>query len=342
MMDKDDKTVELRPMMKISDLVPYLKQKNIKFEKISESDAEKYLRDNNNYYNVTSYKHNFLKYPSPAGEKEGLYQDLDFAYLKDMSIIDHRLRLVLFKMIIDIEHYLKIRILNIIETIDEEDGYRIVNMFLDKDFNDEKFPKRVHTSIFKKVGSDYYNKIFSKYDIDKDKKLENIPVWEFLEIITFGELVNFYELFAKEYELKEEIKNIFILREIGKLRNAVAHNSCVLSDLDKKDNSFTPDFKIIKFLKECGIGKETRSNKLSNSRIRQITYTLYMFNEIVTSEGIKKNINEDINELFFVRIIHHKEYYNNNELLKSVYEYFKKIIEKNYVVNADKNSLTCS
>lgn len=342
MMDKDDKTVELRPMMKISDLVPYLKQKNIKFEKISESDAEKYLRDNNNYYNVTSYKHNFLKYPSPAGEKEGLYQDLDFAYLKDMSIIDHRLRLVLFKMIIDIEHYLKIRILNIIETIDEEDGYRIVNMFLDKDFNDEKFPKRVHTSIFKKVGSDYYNKIFSKYDIDKDKKLENIPVWEFLEIITFGELVNFYELFAKEYELKEEIKNIFILREIGKLRNAVAHNSCVLSDLDKKDNSFTPDFKIIKFLKECGIGKETRSNKLSNSRIRQITYTLYMFNKIVTSEGIKKNINEDINELFFVRIIHHKEYYNNNELLKSVYEYFKKIIEKNYVVNADKNSLTCS
>lgn len=342
MMDKDDKTVELRPMMKISDLVPYLKQKNIKFEKISESDAEKYLRDNNNYYNVTSYKHNFLKYPSPAGEKEGLYQDLDFAYLKDMSIIDHRLRLILFKMIIDIEHYLKIRILNIIETIDEEDGYRIVNMFLDKDFNDEKFPKRVHTSIFKKVGSDYYNKIFSKYDIDKDKKLENIPVWEFLEIITFGELVNFYELFAKEYELKEEIKNIFILREIGKLRNAVAHNSCVLSDLDKKDNSFTPDFKIIKFLKECGIGKETRSNKLSNSRIRQITYTLYMFNKIVTSEGIKKNINEDINELFFGRIIHHKEYYNNNELLKSVYEYFKKIIEKNYVVNADKNSLTCS
>ena len=342
MMDKADETIELRPMMKISDLVPYLKQKDIKFEKISESDAEKYLRDNNNYYNVTSYKHNFLKYPSPAGEKEGLYQDLDFAYLKDMSIIDHRLRLVLFKMIIDIEHYLKIRILNIIETIDEEDGYRIVNMFLDKDFNDEKFPKRVHTSIFKKVGSDYYNKIFSKYDIDKDKKLENIPIWEFLEIITFGELVNFYELFAKEYELKEEIKNIFILREIVKLRNAVAHNSSVLSDLDKKDNSFTPDFKIIKFLKECGIGKETRSNKLSNSRIRQITYTLYMFNKIVTSEGIKKNINEDINELFFGRIIHHKEYYNNNELLKSVYEYFKKIIEKNYVVNADKNSLTCS
>ena len=82
-----------------------------------------------------------------------------------------------------------------IENIDVEDGYRIVNMYLEKDFNDKKFPKKVHNSIFKKVGSEYYQKIFSKYDIDKDKKLENIPVWEFLEIITFGELVNFYEFF---------------------------------------------------------------------------------------------------------------------------------------------------
>ena len=104
-------------------------------------------------------------------------ESLDFAYLKDMAIIDHRVRLLFFKMIIDIEHYLKIRILNLVETIDEEDGYRIVNMYLQKDFNDEKFPKKVHNSIFRKVGSEYYNKIFSKYDIDKDQQLENIPVW---------------------------------------------------------------------------------------------------------------------------------------------------------------------
>ena len=319
----------LRPMMKISNMIEYLKKKNIKFEKISEEDAEKYLRYNNNYYNVTSYKHNFERY-LVDGKFIDKFIDLDFAYLKDLAIIDHRTRLVLFKMIIDIEHYLKIRILNLIENIEKEDGYRIVNMYLEKDFNDEKFPKKVHNSIFKKVGSEYYNKIFSKYDIDKDKKLENIPVWEFLEIITFGELVNFYEFFSKEYNLKIEIKNVFILREIVKLRNAVAHNSCVLCDLDKKDNNFAPDYKIVSYLKSCNIKKETRDNKLSNSRIRQITYTLYMFNEIVTSTGIKKNITKDISNLFYERIILHKEYYNNNELLKSIYKYFNKIIKKYY------------
>ena len=49
-----------------------------------------------------------------------------------------------------------------------------------------------------------------------------------------------------------------------------------------------------------------------------------MFNEIVTSNGIKQNVNKELNKLFFDRIILHKEYYNNNELLKSVYSYFRK------------------
>ena len=39
-----------------------LKLKNIKFERISEKDAENYLKNNNNYYNLTSYKNNFEKY----------------------------------------------------------------------------------------------------------------------------------------------------------------------------------------------------------------------------------------------------------------------------------------
>lgn len=328
------KETTLRPMMKVSEMGPYLKNKNIKFELITEEEAEKYLRDNNNYYNITAYKYNFERY-FINGQFVDRFIDLDFAYLKDLAIIDHRIRLLFFKMIIDIEHYLKIRILNLIELINEEDGYRIVNMYLAQDFNDKKFPKKIHNSIFKKVGSEYYQKIFSKYDMDKDKKLENISVWEFLEIITFGELVNFYDFFAKEYQLKKEIKNVFILREFVKLRNAVAHNSCVLCDLDKKDNKYAPDYKIVNYLNDCGIGKDARNNKLSNSRIRQMTYTLYMFNEIVTSVGVKRNVVKDIKELFYERIILHKEYYNNNELLQSIYAYFDKIIKNHYNVNVD-------
>ena len=46
----------------------------------------------------------------------------------------------------------------------------------------------------------------------------------------------------------------------------------------------------MQYLKDCNIGKVTRNNKLSNSQISQITYIVYMFNEIVTSDGIKLNL----------------------------------------------------
>ena len=92
--------VSLRPMMKISEMVPYLKEKNIKFKDCSEEDAEVYLREHNNYYNVTAYKNNFQKYQ--CGKFKGKYIDLDFAYLKDLSIIDYKMRIILFEMIIQV------------------------------------------------------------------------------------------------------------------------------------------------------------------------------------------------------------------------------------------------
>lgn len=316
-----------KPMLKISNMVQHLKEKNIKFEYCTEKEAELYLRKNNNYYNLTSYKNNFPKYQ--CGNKEGKFIDLDFAYLKDLAIIDYRVRLLLFKMIIDIEHYLKIRILNIIEEIPREDGYKIVNIYLDRDYNNKERPQQIHESIRSKVTSEYYHKIFVKYDINKDTKIENIPVWEFLEIITFGELINFFEFFTIFYRLPDK-KYIFILREIKKLRNAVAHNSCVLCDLDKKDNFHPAHTNVIDYLKDCDIGETSRNSKLTNSRIRQITDTLYLFNIIVTSDGIKENVAKELRELFYERIPLNEKYYNNNELLKSVYNYFDKIISKNY------------
>lgn len=319
--------IELKPMLKRTEMVDHLKEKNIKFIICSEIDAKNFLKENNNYFNVAVYKNNFIKYQ--CGRLKGKYIDLDFAYLKDLSIIDYRTRIVLFKMTIGIEHYLKIRILNIIEEIKEENGYTIVNEYLEKDFNNTKISKRVHDNIKKKVANEYYKEIFSKYDLDNDRKIENIPVWEFLEIITFGELINFFDFFTNKYKLNER-KYLFILREINKLRNAVAHNECVLSELNKKDNKHNADNIIINYLMECEIGKENRNNKLSNSRIRQITYTLYMFNKIVSSEGVKNDVKHDINKLFYGRIILNSKYYNNNVLLKSIYNYFDKIIKKNY------------
>lgn len=211
--------------------------------------------------------------------------------------------------------------------MEEEDGYKIVNEFLEYDYSNDR---RVHNSILSKVGKGSYNRIFSKYDIDKDKRLENIPVWEFLEIITFGELVKFYRFFGEKYKLKEELDLVFMLLEVTKMRNCVCHDTIIFSELGVKDNKFPPKYQIVEFLQNSEISGYIRKIKLKNSRLYQITCTLYLFNEIVTSEGGRTKVKEELNNLFYGRIIRHKEYYTNNELLKSVYKYFDKIIQRYY------------
>ena len=54
----------LRPMMKISEMVDYLKQKNIKFEKMAEKEAEKYLRDNIDVLSRTTFRYALEKMPN--------------------------------------------------------------------------------------------------------------------------------------------------------------------------------------------------------------------------------------------------------------------------------------
>ena len=99
-----------------------------------------------------------------------------------------------------------------------------------------------------------------------------------------GELINFYEFFTSEYGLEKERQSIYILKEIVKLRNAVAHNANILSDLGVRDKTQRAHIEVIDFLDRCGVSIRLRSKRLTNSRIRQITYALYMFDKIVTSK----------------------------------------------------------
>ncbi len=315
----------MKTMLKIEEMVEYLDRKNIKFNYINKENAEEYLKYKNNYYNVVSYKNNFQSYIEGDTKK---YANLDFSYLIDLSVIDYRLRIIIIKMILSVEHYLKIKILLDVELIISEDGYNIVNKYLKKDYKDKK---KIHNNIFNKIGNEIFKKIVIKYNLKKEKLIQNIPIWEFLELITFGELIKFYEYFCNEFKLEEELKDIFILREIVKLRNAVAHNNNILNDIGAVNNKYTPDLKVKKYLNELGITKESMKRKLSNNRIRQITYLLYYFNIIVTSDGVKENVKNEVANLFYKRIILNKEYYNNNELLKSVYNYFNKIIKIHYI-----------
>lgn len=284
----------------VDEQIELLKQENITFEKISIEEAKEYLIKNNNYRNLCLYKNLFEKYYID-GKYINKYIDLDFAYLKDLAIIDFELRLFLYDIISDIEHYLKFRIINLIDS-----DNNVIRKYLIRD-KENKYTKNLS---------------------------ENTSIEDLLDLLPFGKLIEFYEFFVKTSKLKEDKKYVNLLKEIVTLRNRVYHNNKILANLNETVENYIINPDVLDYLKKCKIDKESR-NVISNSTIRQLTYTLYMFNILVTSEEIKEHIKELLHKLFFERIIKNKNFYKKNKLLKSVYKYFKKIIMKNFEIAID-------
>lgn len=94
-----------KPWLTPREQVEHLISKGVKFELWPEDEAEDYLRKNNSYFRLRSYRSNFAK--RVGGEQDGQYIGLDFAMLVDLSIIDMYLRNELLPLTLDIEHFPK-------------------------------------------------------------------------------------------------------------------------------------------------------------------------------------------------------------------------------------------
>ena len=105
-----------KPKMTSKALVDKLRdEKGVSFKYVTEDNAEKYLAQINNYLRTASYRKNYQKYLN--GPSKGKYIDLDFAYLQELSTVDMHLRNLVTKMCIDIEHDLKVLLLENLEMI---------------------------------------------------------------------------------------------------------------------------------------------------------------------------------------------------------------------------------
>ncbi|WP_125589928.1 Abi family protein [Companilactobacillus jidongensis] len=103
-------------------MIQAMKIKGISFNYISEEEAIYYLKNKNYYFKLNAFRNNFKKTNS-------VYENLDFQYLIAIATIDSNLREILLKMSLDIEHSLKVKLLDMITQNPNEDGYSIVKRF---------------------------------------------------------------------------------------------------------------------------------------------------------------------------------------------------------------------
>lgn len=320
-----------KPMLSVDDLISYMQSKGIAFKHMSESDAKDYLHKNNNYFKLTSYRKNYTKYTT--GTHLGTYEHLDFAYLVELARIDVLLRQVILAMCLDIEHFLKVQLISAIEQDANEDGYSIILEYI-FDTNNISFVERaenvsyrthtIYSKLDKNKHNPYCGDLIAKYN-------DEMPVWAFIEIISFGDLLRFVEYVSNKlkWTLPVDIKTLDRVRQI---RNAAAHNNCIINDLTPrfKPGTKTPDCKepvyITQFVRSAGVNKATMQKKLSNRRFSQLVHLLYAYDIIVTSSNSRQQRYHDLKELVNNRMLQHQNYFSNNTLLTSTYQVLSTIV----------------
>lgn len=301
-------------------------EKGISFHYTSKAEAEYYLENINNYLRTASYRKNYQTYQN--GSNRNKYISLDFSYLQELSTLDMHLRFIISKMCLDIEHDLKVKTLKDIEKDPSTDGYDVVRDFLDQN---TYIIGKLEANSVSPFTSDLVHKYFTIHQIRNTtrQKFENkivayddCPAWVLLELLTFGDFIRFYEFYYTSRSFTKLPTPIINL--VKSLRNAVAHNNCILADL-AHGTSRAPSQISQEIAKITSINSNQRKKKLSCRPMLEFTCLLYVYKSVV-SDKVKYHRMKELKGLFFCRMPEKKNFFNNNALIKSNYEFACKVI----------------
>ena len=106
--DPGTATTKERPLIDAAQQVRHLKERGVRFELTDEREAERFLLESNFFFKVKAFAKCFSRYTSPDSERFGSYINLDFAYLAELTKLDHHLRETVLSLTLDIEHYMKV------------------------------------------------------------------------------------------------------------------------------------------------------------------------------------------------------------------------------------------
>lgn len=302
-----------KPWLTPTQQIAHLESKGVSFDIMNKQDAENYLTNNTNYFRLRSYRSNFAKVS--GGPNDGKYIGLDFGMLVDLSIIDMRLRNEMLPITLDIEHFAKLRLMNKAEE-HQEDGYDIVKDFLHQQ---ESIGTHVYQEIDQAKSSPYTCGLVSS------RPDYAFPVWELIEIITFGRFVHLYKFCADRFDDRHMRSDFYILQGVKGLRNGCAHNNCIINDMKVGSSPHKPQARVKSALGQIGVGVDMQRTKLSNERMQQVAAALYMHRELASSD-VHESRAKSLTQLCS-RMKKHSNYYKECTPISTGFDFFTRMIE---------------
>ena len=298
--------------------IQQMKSKNIGFNIVKEPEALEYLAKHTYYFRLKHYAENFEKIKKPGVGTR--YLALEFAHLKELSLLDLYYRRVMFNIVQDVEHYAKIQLLNALARNKKENGYDIVNEYMEKRKYLDKELSRHQTK--------YAKGLIEKYR-------GNFAVWNIIEVQTFSQFIDLYDMYFEKYQQKHvDTKYINVVKN---LRNSIAHNNCLMFNLHPAATaSDTED--AIRIAVGMGLDEDESREMNHVPFIKELNITLYVFWNIVTSEEEKEFQLELLHDLVNKRFNRHMFYFENNNIVLPVLKYAQKLVKFYFDKICDNNN----
>ena len=301
----------LKSKYSVDEQLKNLEDKNVQFNIISKEEAREYLQCNTYYFKLKSYEKSF-----EYNVSKNQYINLEFAYLVELAKLDMYLRELIIRISLHTEHFLKVKLMDDLTKNEKEDGYHIVRELF------SKYPFMVDHINQKKYNSACAD-LIHKYE-------NNWAAWTLIEVLSFGDFIKLYELYYSLYP--EQVNEVVsdLIWPLKFIRNASAHNNCLLNTLrkpyvythlyDKKRKTIIVNKRLSSMLSSIRtITKKNRKKKMSNPVIHDFVASLFLFDEICTSQVFKKKIFTELKEFMEGRLIKNKDYFSNDCVLTSIY-----------------------
>ena len=301
--------VQKSPKLTVAQVIEYCKNDlGITFNLMDEEKAKNFLQKHNYFFRLKQYC-------STCSErtKSGKYVGLDFGHLVELSTIDMFLRKLLLKMTIDLEHYLKVKLVNDCQNNPADDGYEVVQAFLQKD-------QKARDDLQKGSWLAGYS------GIDFEKYLAAPAVWNFLEMINFFTFTNFFAFYYDFFRSESEYTKRF--DSIRRIRNACAHNVCMLCSfkpVQNFKNDIEENFELLQA--KVGGSPGTVSSCMKVPLLNDFAVMLSIYTKLVTSPQVKELTLKEVTDFFDGRMVYRKQYFEQMPDIKNAYKFARSVLE---------------
>lgn len=296
--------VRVKQKLTIDEQITYMKYKGITFNVINEKDAKEVLSKTNYYYKLSVVRKLFEKNFSNK------YKLLDFSLLVDLSSIDMGVRYFLLQLCLDIEHSIKVTLIEDLTANPKIDPYRIVKQFKNK-----------NKSFYNKVVSRFQNTTYMEDMYSKRGK--DIPYWVLLEILDMGGLIKFLKFYIKNNKATTKINTTSDIAIYAKnIRNCCAHSSPFIYNIfDSSMFLYNPNSKIVTYGHSIGIKREEIKYKKINDLVALFYLHKFLCTDVLNTRRAKEG------KKLMGRSLRKREYYYSNDKLKKTKKVFSKLLD---------------